>query len=117
MTDIDTLLSEINTAGAERERKLISDALFLAHKRGWFAMDDYRLACAQWGCAAYLSAAEALVGDEFEWSRHRGANGRMTMQVDGDGPIGCQAQAATPAMTLTSAALQAHKAKEQDDDC
>lgn len=56
---------------------------------------------------ASIDAALTLVPEGCEWSRHRGANGRMTMQVDGLGVVGQHGQAATPAIALAIAALRA----------
>lgn len=54
-----------------------------------------------------IDVAVSLVLEGSEWSRHRGANGKMTMQVDGPGPIGRHGQGATPAIALCIAALKA----------
>lgn len=56
---------------------------------------------------ASIDAALTLVPEGCEWSRHRGANDRMTMQVDGPGYIGRHGQGATPAIALCIAALRA----------
>lgn len=52
--------------------------------------------------------------NDFEWTRHRGANGRMTMQVDArsDGPLGRMAQASTPALALCAALIRALQARQ-----
>lgn len=59
---------------------------------------------------ASIDAALTLVPPGYEWSRHRGANGQMTMQLDGGFSGGVQAQAATPALALCIAALKARAA-------
>jgi hypothetical protein len=64
---------------------------------------------------ASLDAAASLVPEGCEWTRHFGANGRLTMMVHGPDPAGSLAQAATPALALTAAALRARLAQMGDD--
>lgn len=112
---IDTLVSEISTAGAERERELLHTAASLAESNGWITEDVWGRAKTWIHLGAYLSAAEAL---------NRGLDG-YDLQISGrcneDGwaarLTGYELEeylglAATEPLARVSAALQAHKAKE-----
>lgn len=59
---------------------------------------------------ASIDAALTLVPEGSEWTRHRGANDRMTMQIDGPSHFGVHGQGATPAIALCIAALRARAA-------
>ena len=90
------MADEINVYDATGRRRILDPAQFVP----------------QW--TRSLDAAVSLVPEGFEWSRHRGANGKMTMQVDGPGPIGCHGQGATPTIALVIAALKARMQKGGD---
>ncbi|SHK23846.1 hypothetical protein SAMN02745194_04521 [Roseomonas rosea] len=61
-----------------------------------------------------LDAALTLLPEGGEWSRHRGANDRMTMAVWAPGMVSIYAQAATPALALAAAALRARAAMMEE---
>ena len=105
MSDIADLIARVEAAqGPDRELDAEIHALGLTV--------DSRLVIPR-AYTASLDAAAALVPDGGDWSRHRGVNGQMTMQVWGpDAMWPGLSQAATPALALCAAALRARMARD-----
>lgn len=127
MADIDALLADLENAGWVGYPGMPILEGHVARAVGWTHEARGRERCKWWRHPSLpeyarrdeppqflrsIDAALTLVPEGFEWSRHRGANGKMTMQVDGPGQLGHQAQGATPALALCIAALRARKAIE-----
>ena len=137
MTDIDTLIAEIDAAGAEREdyleERLIQRALILAQGHGWIDASTHAKAIKWTGDGAYLSAAEVLVPEGWLKTIQEESGTSVTTTLRSPdalygGAIGqggaweswltqgrdaSGIQCATPALSLTSASLKAHKAKAE----
>jgi len=100
--------------------ELLADALVAL---GWRRNVEYEPDCFKWATPSgdtyfdhevpdllrSLDAVLAQMPEGWEWSRHLGANGRMTMQVDvPERPFGVfHGQGATPAMALLAAQMKA----------
>jgi hypothetical protein len=109
------LIARVEAATVAEQSDVLAAALMAARKAGWFTAKQYSSALRMLAAGAYESAAASLVPEGCEWTRHFGANGRLTMMVHGPDPAGSLVQAATPALALTAAALRARLAQMGDD--
>lgn len=93
-------------AATEPSREIDNEVDILAYEMGWRA-ERIMIPDTTPLYTASLDAALSLMPDGAEWFRERGANGSMSMVVDGPSRWAEAGQGATPALALCIAALKA----------
>ena len=106
---MDDLIAELERAEKGSQPELLHRAVDFARDQGWFNEDEHAKAWAFINIGAFESAALTLVPEGRYWRINPSlSKGRPTAGVECD-TCEAMAEAATPALALTIAALKARK--------
>lgn len=110
MTDVDTLIRDLEEAPVGKERAAILDALTYAHASKWIDTAAFHRAQKMLHVGAFLSAALTLLPEGWWWSLETFSDGCYARVAETSKQLHCLGTQKPPALALCIAALKARSA-------